>query len=269
MRTLSKIATAAAAAGLLLVPTAASADNHTGTVTVVHGIPDTPVDVYVNDELTLDDFAPGTVTDPLDLPAGDYTFDLTAPDASDNSEPILSADATLEAGANVSAVAHLSEGGDPMVSLFVNDTSTIDAGNARVTVRHTAAAPAVDILAGGDALIEGLANPDEAVADVPAGDYDLAINAAGSDTEVAALPGTTLAEGVNTIAYATGSLDGETFEVLVQTIDGLHGDPEGVPAGTAGLVDDGGVSPLAIALGLSGLAALGFAARRRTVESKA
>lgn len=265
MRTLPKIAVATAAAGLLLVPTAASAQDATGTVTVVHGIPDTPVDVYVNGDLTLDDFAPGTVTDPLDLPTGDYTFDITAPDAADNSDPILSADATLEEGANVSAVAHLTEGGDPTVSLFVNDISTIDAGNARVTVRHTAAAPAVDILAGGDALIEGLSNPNEAVADVPAGDYDLAINAAGTDTEVTALPGTTLAEGVNTIAYAIGSLDGETFDVLVQTIDGLHGDPEGVPAGNAGLVD-GDNTLLAIVLGLAGLAALGFAARKPARE---
>ena len=33
-----------------------------GTVTVLHGIPDLTVDVYVNGDLTLDDFAPGTVT---------------------------------------------------------------------------------------------------------------------------------------------------------------------------------------------------------------
>lgn len=269
MRTLPPLTTAAAAAVILLLPTAASAQDSTGTVTVVHGIPDTPVDVYVNDELTLDDFQPGTVTDPLELPTGDYTFDLTAPDAADNADPILSADATLEADANVSAVAHLTEGGDPTVSLFVNDISTIDAGNARVTVRHTAAAPAVDILADGDVLVDGLANPDEAVADVPAGDYDLAVNAAGTDTEVIALPGTTLAEGVNTIAYAIGSLDDGTVDVLVQAIDGLHGDPAGVPAGNAGLADTADSTLLAVALGLLGLASLGFAARRRPARDHA
>lgn len=263
MRSPTKLGIAAAAAGLLLLPTAA-ADNHTGTVTVVHGIPETPVDVYVNGDLTLDDFQPATVTDPLPLPEGDYTFDLTAPNAADNSSPILSADATLEAGANVSAVAHLTEGGDPTVSLFVNDTSQLDAGQARATVRHTAAAPAVDVLAGGDAIIEGLANPDEAVTAVPAGDYDLAVNAAGTDTEVTALPGTTLADGVNTIVYAIGNLDGETFDILVQTIDGLHSSPEGVPAGDAGLVDGDNLGAIALALLGAGLVALGVRRRATT-----
>lgn len=266
MRPRTSLATAVAAATLLLLPTAASAQEDTGTVTVVHGIPETPVDVYVDGELTLDDFAPGTVTDPVELPAGDHTLALTATDASDDSDPILSADATLEAGAAVSAVAHLTEGGNPTLSLFVDDTATLDAGDARVTVRHTAAAPAVDILANGDALVEGLSNPDEAVAEVPAGDYDLAINVAGTDTEVIALPGTTLAEGVNTIAYAIGSPDDDTFDVLVQTIDGLHGDPSGVPAGDAGLVDDGTNRLIAVTLALMGLAALGLAARRPARE---
>lgn len=233
-------------------------------VTVVHGIPETTVDVYVNGDLTLDDFEPGTVTDALELPAADYTFDITAPDAADNSDPILTADATLPAGANVSAVAHLTEAGDPTVSLFVNDISTIDAGNARVTVRHTAAAPSVDILANGDVLVPALSNPDEAVADVPADDYDLAINAAGTDTEVVALPGTTLAEGVNTIAYAIGDLEAGSFDVLVQTIDGLHDVPEGVPAGDAGLADTAPIA--ALVLGMMGLGALALAARRPATE---
>lgn len=261
MRRTAPLAIVLAATTLVLVPSMAAAQDDTGQVTVVHGIPDTTVDVYVNGDLVLDDFAPGTVTDALTLPAGDYTFDLTAPDAPDNSDPILTADATLPAGANVSAVAHLTSGGDPTVSLFVNDISRLDAGQARVTVRHTAAAPTVDILAGGDVLVPGLANPNEAVADVPAGDYDLAINAAGTDTEVVALPGTTLAEGVNTIAYAIGDLEAGSFDVLVQTISGLHRPPSSVPAGDGGTLGTGNAAALALAL--AGLAALSLAAQRR------
>lgn len=37
------------------------------------------------------------------------------------------------ATANVSTIAHLTDGGDPTVPLFANDTATIHAGNARVT----------------------------------------------------------------------------------------------------------------------------------------
>ena len=40
------------------------------------------------------------------------------------------------------AVAHLTEAGQPKLTPFVNDTSAVPAGQARVTVRHTAAAPA-------------------------------------------------------------------------------------------------------------------------------
>ena len=57
---------------LALPATPAVAQASTGTVTVVHGVPDLVVDVYVNGDLTLEDFAPNTVTDPLTLPAGNY-----------------------------------------------------------------------------------------------------------------------------------------------------------------------------------------------------
>ena len=90
---------------------------------VIHGIPDTPVDVYVNDDLTLEDFAPGTVTDPIELPAGTYTLDLRAPDADPASDPLLTADATVEGGASYSVVAHLTADGAPTITPFVNDTT--------------------------------------------------------------------------------------------------------------------------------------------------
>ncbi len=57
-----------ASATLLAVAPAASAAD-TGTVYVVHGIPGVPVDVYVG-ERAIDDFERGTVTVPVDLPAG-------------------------------------------------------------------------------------------------------------------------------------------------------------------------------------------------------
>ena len=40
--------------------------------------------------------------------------------------------------------AHLTEAGQPALTPFVNDVSKIDAGKTRLTVRHTAAAPAVE-----------------------------------------------------------------------------------------------------------------------------
>lgn len=63
--------------------------------------------------------------------------------------PVISATAQVPAGANVSLVAHLTAAGAPTITPFVNNVSKLSAGQAWLIVRHTAAAPAVDVRAGG------------------------------------------------------------------------------------------------------------------------
>jgi hypothetical protein len=224
---------AIAALGLMTPASASTADS--AALSVLHGIPDTPVDVYVNGELTLDDFQPGDLAGPLELPAGAYEVALTAPDATDASAPVLGpVSVTLEAGVNYTAVAHLDESGAPTVTPFVNDTAPTAAGEGRLTVRHTAAAPAVDVLAGGTPVIEGLANPDEASLDLPAGVVSASVAAAGTTDPVIGPADVDVQEGVLTIAYAWGSLEEDNLQLAVQTISGLHSAPEGVNSGTGG-----------------------------------
>lgn len=221
------------ALGLVLPATAATSDS--AQLSVLHGIPDTPVDVYVNGELTLDDFQPGDLAGPLDLPAGDYDVAITAPDAADASAPILGpATISLAAGSNYTAVAHLTEAGEPGLNLFTNDTSATAAGQARLTVRHVAAAPAVDILAGGSPAVEGLTNPDEATLNLAAGTVSAAVALAGTTDPVLGPVDIQLAEGTLTVVYAWGSAEDGTLDLAVQTIEGLHSNPDGVPSGTAG-----------------------------------
>lgn len=237
IRRRSTIALSAAALLVTAFAGPASAQSDAGTVTVVHGVPELTVDVYVNGDLTLEDFEPGTVTDPLDLPAGDYDVEIRAADEDPESDPAISGSAAVEAGANASLVAHLDADGQPTLSAFANDTSEIGAGDARVTVRHTAAAPAVDILAEGDAIVSGLSNPDEAVTEVPAGTYEVAVAPEGTTDAVLGPTDLTLEEGTNHIVYAIGSVDDDNLDLLVQTISGLHSSPDGVPAGTGGMAD--------------------------------
>ncbi|MEO8106015.1 MAG: DUF4397 domain-containing protein [Actinomycetes bacterium] len=216
-------------------------------VSVFHGIPDLPVDVYVNGDLTLDNFKPGDVAGPLALPADTYSIEIT--DNNDKKTVLLGpADVTVEAGGNYTIVANLDAKGDPTVTPFENDISSLSAGEARVTVRHVAAAPKVDIEANGDVLAPGLVNGQEAVAVVPADTYDVGIVPA-SGGQAVWNEDVQLAEGVNTIAYAWGSLDDGTFAVGVQTIDGLHSAPGAVDAGEVGLAGTGtdGNSPWLIA----------------------
>lgn len=228
------VAVGALAAVGMFAPAYAISDT-TADLSVLHGIPDTPVDVYVNGDLTLDDFQPGDLAGPLDLPAGTYEVALTAPDAADDSAPILGPiSVTLEANTSYTAVAHLTEMGDPTVTPFVNDISATAAGEGRLTVRHVAAAPAVDVLAGGSPVIEGLTNPNEASLDLAAGTVSASVAAAGTTDPLLGPADVAVGEGELTIVYAWGSLDDDNLALAVQTVTGLHSSPDGVPSGTGG-----------------------------------
>jgi hypothetical protein len=205
----------------------------------VHGIPGQPVDVYVNGRKTLDDFEPGKLAGPLTLPEGDYDIALTKP-----GEPIADAilkvdDAAVPGGANITLVAHLDAGGTPKITPFVNDTAKLAAGQARLVVRHTAAAPAVDVRAGEKPVFTGLTNPKEAKADLPAGTVSADVVLAGTDTVVLGPTDLDLKEGTSTIVYAIGSAEDKTLAVVAQTITGLHSAPGGVPGGSGGMAGTG------------------------------
>ena len=251
-------------------PAAAQAD--TGTVTVIHGVPGVTVDVYVNDDLTLEAFEPETVTDPLELPAGDYTVDIRAAGADPSEDPIITGSTTLPAGANATLIAHLTADGTPTLGVFVNDTAPTASGEGRLVVRHTAAAPAVDVLAGGSPVISGLENPDEETLSLPASTVSAAVAAAGTTDPVIGPVDVPVVAGQVTIAYAIGSLEEDTLGAVVQTIQVGEQEaaapagptdqpvpvPSGVPAGDSGLAaDDGSSFPAEAALATVALALVG------------
>jgi len=236
---------------------AATAQTSGGQVTVIHGIPGLTVDVFVNGDATLEGFEPGDVAGPLDLPAGDYDLDI-APAGSGIGAAVLSGTASVTDGLNASIIAHLTEDGDPTISIFVNDTSEIAGGESRLVVRHTAAAPEVDILlADGTELFPGVSNPQEGQVDVPAGAYDVEIAPAGAgvDGSVFSAPGVELPEGTARIVFATGSLADDTFGLVVQDIAGLHTAPAQV--NTGGLLDG---QPVSLLVALMALVLVGGAA---------
>ncbi|MBM7504405.1 DUF4397 domain-containing protein [Agromyces aurantiacus] len=275
---MKKILVAGIGAGALIAlgavaPANAAEDN--AMLSVLHGVPDLVVDVYVNDELTLDDFQPGDLAGPLELPAGTYSVAITASDAADASSPAIGpVDLPLEAGGNYTAVAHLDADGNPTATLFTNDVSDIAAGQGRLTVRHTAAAPAVDVLAGGSPVITNLANPDEATLDLPAGTVSASVAAAGTTDPVIGPADVDVAEGTLTIVYAWGSLEDENLALAVQTVTGMHSSPDGVPAGSAGLAATNSPEQQlrvwgAIGFGALAMVALAAALLRKSVAAKA
>ncbi len=226
----------------------------TADLYLLHAVPELPVDVWVNGEVLIEDFAPETLTDPLDLPAGDYEVVITAVDDPISSPAIGPVTLTLTANMSYTAVAHLTADGTPTATMFTNDLSTIPAGEGKLTVRHTAAAPAVDILADGQAAFTNLENPDEVMANLPAGTISAAVAATGTTDPVIGPADVAIQEGVNTIVYAWGSLDDDNLALAVQTIGGLHSTPGGVPSGTGGLVAE--PEPAVIGFGIASILAL-------------
>jgi hypothetical protein len=223
-------------AALLAVPLlalpAAAADGD-AELSVVHGIPDVAVDVYANGAPVpgLQDWTFGNVSDPLTLSSGEYDIDIYAagsgPAGAETSAvaPVLSGTVALPPGGNVTAVAYLagdgSGAGTPSLAAFNNDTTLTNVGQGRVTARHLANAPAVDILAGGAVLFGNVSNGDSGAADVPPGSYGVSINAAGTDTQVFPATGTAdigVSTNTSVIAYAIGDINGE-FTVVAQVIN--------------------------------------------------
>jgi hypothetical protein len=263
-RPLALVAGTTGALALVLASATTASAADTATVSILHAVPNTPVDVYANGEELLSDFQPGTLTDPLTLPAGEYDLKVFPAGADPaTAQPAISADdVAVPAGANATVVAHLSENGTPTLTPFVNDLSAVAAGDARLTVRHTAAAPAVDVRAGGTVVVPGLTNPKEASLTVPAGTISADVTLAGTSTVAIGPADLTLAEGTATAVYAWGSGDAG-YQLAVQTFTGLHSSPSGVPGGSAGLAtDDSGLPLPVVALTALGLGAAAFGARR-------
>jgi hypothetical protein len=259
-------AAALAAVSILTMAPAQAAD--TATVSVLHAVPGVTVDVYANGNELLTDFAPGTLTDPVSLPAGSYDLKVTAVDAGADGDAVIEAnDVTVPAGANITVVAHLDADGKPVLTPFVNDVDPVAAGKGRLTVRHTAAAPAVDVRADEKVAFADLTNPNEASADLAAGTISADVVLAGTDTVAIGPADVTVAEGKHTIVYAWGSAADENLAVAVQVIDGLHSAPTGVPGGTGGQAASAGGGSLAVALTVGALAGVIVLRRARRVPA--
>jgi MYXO-CTERM domain-containing protein len=240
---MKRLITGAAAALLLVATGSAAADARPSQeagarIHLLHGIPDTPVDVEANGENVIEGFEFGDTED-LSALAGQTLAGLTVKPAGTDDVAIDGGDLALPAEGNVTAVAHLDAEGTPTLTVFENDTSAVAAGQGRLVVRHTAAAPAVDVKANGEVAFSNLSNPNEAAADLPAGTVSAEVVPTGADEPVVIGPADLpVAEGSSLIVYAVGSLDGGTIQTLTETIDGLGSAPGAVQTGNSP-VDDG------------------------------
>ena len=232
---------------LVVTPAAVASAQEPALVSVGHGIPGEdvgldpalPVDLIVDGACFYHDLEFGDFIGPVELAAGTYSVAVALSDGDpvlcDGTVVIGPVDIPFEAGDNATIFAHLTDAGVPTATVFDNDVSNVVAGKTRLTVRHTANAPAVDIVLnrgrmGGRFIAEilGLANPNEAgPVDLRPGSYAVSVFESGTENLVFYVQPFVTAPRVSQIVYAVGSLDNETFTVLVQTFN-LGFDPPGL-----------------------------------------
>lgn len=201
------------AVSMLGTGSAAAAD---ATLNVVHAIPGVDVEVCVNGDVAIPGFNPGEVVTGVALPAGAYDVAIV-PAGETCEEPAIlqAADVELAGGRNYTAIAHLTEDGTPTLGLFRNNVRPLANGSARVTIRHTAAAPAVDVWANGSTILEDVPNGATATLKVPAGVYAAWVSLPDEYAPVIGPAVLKLARGTAYQVYAWGSAEsGYEFAVV-------------------------------------------------------
>jgi hypothetical protein len=216
----------------------AAGQEATGTVTIVHGFRGLVADVYLDGTLILESFEPERATDPVELPAGDHDVEVREAGADASSSAAVAGTLTVPAGANLSAVVHLSEEGEATMTVFDNDTAAVAPGSTRLVVRHAAQAGAVNVSVDDAPLAADLTNPTEAGREVPASPSQVAVTEAGGGAVLLPPQEVPLQEGTAQYLYLIGSADDGTVTWITQTLSGLQTAPAGVPTGNSGLVDE-------------------------------
>lgn len=207
----------AAIAAMSLVPQTAGAQA-AADLTLVHGIPGATVDVAVDGTVVIDDFQPGSLAN-ISSFAGSTLQNVTVTDDATGDVVIGPiAELVIPDSGSHSIVAHLGADGTPALASFQNNTGELPSDQARLTVRHTAAAPAVDVVVGDQRPITNLSNGESAELDLPAGELTDASIAPTGEAPIADLAAIDLAANTNSIVYAIGSVDGDTLDFVVQVV---------------------------------------------------
>lgn len=215
-----KISTLAAILTISLSGLAAAQGS--ASLSAIHGIPGLPmpVDVYVNNDYAFSfDFAEDF--GPVRVPAGDYSIKINLGDVT-----VLGAKLSLKPGGNYTLIAHLDDAGSPKVTPFVNNDSALRGDSARLTVRHTAEAPVVDVKLDASLVtydfpasvtIPGLANSEQiGPITVAGGIYSASLLVQGKEVfDSGNLP---LRSGTIYNVYAIGSYP-DTFQLFIKTFE--------------------------------------------------
>jgi hypothetical protein len=206
---------AIAATSIAAGSVAAQADE---TVTLLHGVPGVPVDVWVDGAVAFPDFQPEQTQD-LSQFRGDTLADVqlfVAGTTNAVTDPPV--DLAVPDSGSWTVIAHLDASSAVVISSFENNTAaTATEGNGRLTVRHAAALGAVDLVVGDQRPISGLASGEQGEVELAAGTVSGAQLALAGEAPTVPLPDIDIAAGANLIVYAVGPNADDDLEFYTQT----------------------------------------------------
>jgi hypothetical protein len=211
---------------LLALSVSATAAEAASRVFVIHGIPGVTVDVYatpagspVPSVPTIPGFVPKQIAEVPGVPAGAYDIRIFAQGANPQVDtPVIAVlGAAIPDNVELSILAHLDGAGAPTATVYQNDNGAVQAGWARVSVRHAAEAPAVQLVAGGVPKL-ALSNPYFGDLEVPATTIPLQLQVPFTGAAVTPVTPVTFQSGTRYFVYAIGSLAGGTFDFILQAV---------------------------------------------------
>jgi hypothetical protein len=179
------------------------------------------VDISVEGACALPNFAYGDITPYIPLPAGTYTVDISPADGACGNSAVLSAEVKIRSGRYTTAAAHLDADGGPTASIFNDDQSAARDRFGRLTVRHLAAAPTVDVTGSrsetkiNNFVFSGLSNGEQGSITLRNKTFYAKIFPYLDSTLVAGPVEAPITAGANLVVYAAGSLANDTFTLLV------------------------------------------------------
>ena len=249
---------------------AQSPNDDVASVRVVHGLRGLVADIYLDGNLALPTFQPERATDPLPIPAGDHLVEIRTAGAAKTDTPLLAQTVSVPAGFSGSLVAHLGPDGEPTLTAYADDLTTVPAGQSRVVVRHSAAAAAVTVLLNSQAAFASVAPETEATQVLGAGPYTVAVTPTSGGDPLATPQDVQYPEGTANFMYLIGSQADGTLGWAAVQVNDLQTAPAMIQTGDGSTRSDGS-APSSLAVGaivvtVAGLAGVLVARSRRTAS---
>jgi hypothetical protein len=225
-----------ALAGTAAAPSFAASD---GDIYVVQGLPGASVDVSIDGHSVAKNVKTAALVGPFTVSGGERTVTIRS-----EGKMLLQRKVKIKAKTSSDVVVHLPAAGtgNATITAYRNSLWSIPKDKAALTVSHTAAVPAADIVVNGKVLFKDISNGESLSLVVPVATYKVGIVPTGKDKPFYFGPvDLTVKGGALNRVYAIGDPKKKTMNVAVHVLTAASmgsAKPSKVNTGTGGQAVD-------------------------------